>query len=802
MKLSNVLPFETNIAMLAGDFVLLCIALITVVYAVSRHQVVQSLYPRSGLIFIVLGTAIFVFTYLAEIVLSLNPTTVFGVPLPTSLSSGISDVSIWSMSRVAFASVLLGLTIGTRHRRRLERDVSATQVRVRDASQIVIQSEARFRHLFETTSNSIYCYTFDPPMPVTLPIEEQIRRSHDAILTECNKVFAETLDGQRPSQIIGSKMGVLDGNKDTEAHAKFFGSFIKNDYRLTDYELVYKTPQGEDRAVMSSITGIVSDGLLHRFWGAETNILDLRQTRAALQRRRQFEELVAEISSALIVAPTNIADKTVADCVRRVCNHINADRMTIFWLNGDSNQVRAAYSWGKTDERYGKLITLADFPYITEQIKAGNDIHIDDVDALPERFGADKKGLLGTNVKSYAAIPLIVGGDVVGISSLAHRESRRHWSARDISELRVFSDLFANYIHRLRAQRSLDDALSGLRRATARLEAENVYLRQEIELTHGFDEIIGQSDGIRHCLHLVEQVADTMTPVLILGETGTGKELIARAIHEHSSRRDRPLVKVNCAALPANLIESELFGYERGAFTGAEKLKRGRFDLADGSTLFLDEIADIPLELQAKLLRALQEGEIERLGGSKTIKLDVRIIAATNRNLTQAVGDGEFRSDLYYRVNTFPIELPPLRNRGEDIQLLAEHFIKVHSQSLSRKISEMSADMVRRLHAYAWPGNVRELEGVIQRALISSSGSVLELPAPIAHSHDDVDDNMPRVLSTSIAELKLVEREHILSILEDADWKISGRSGAAAMLGIPPSTLRSKMKKLSIIRPR
>jgi len=783
------------------DLSVFAAAMAVLVYAVSRRKVVKSLYPRSGQVLLVLGATIFAFTYLVEAIGSPELTAVFGVQAPAMLNGSLSDDAYWLLSRLSFLLVLGGLTIGTWHRRRLERDVSVTRGRVKDASEIVVQSEARFRHLFETTSNSIFCYTFDPPMPIDLPIEEQIRLSHNAVLTECNKVFAESVDGQTPDQVIGSRMGILDGNKDAVAHANFFGSFIRNDYRLTDYELIYKTPSGEDRAIRSSLTGIVSDGMLHRFWGAETNILDFRQTKAALRRRRQFEELLTAISSALVVAPAEEADETVLECVSKVCRHIQADRMTIFWLHSEIQSVEAIYSWGETEERHDETVTMADFPYITERILGNNDVHIDDVDALPARFKRDKEGLQKTNVKSYAAIPLAVGGEIVGLSSLAHRGFKRVWTDRDINELRVFSDLFANYIHRLKVRRALDDALSGLRRATARLEAENVYLRQEIELTHGFDEIIGQSDGIRHCLRLVEQVADTATPVLVLGETGTGKELIARAIHEHSSRRDRPLVKVNCAALPANLIESELFGYEKGAFTGADRKKRGRFDLADGSSLFLDEIADIPLELQAKLLRVLQEGEIERLGGNKTIKVDVRIIAATNRDLSEAVSNGEFRSDLYYRISTFPIELPPLRSRGADIQLLAENFVKVHSPNLGRQIDAISADMMRRLNDYPWPGNVRELEGVIQRALISSSGPVLELPAAISHGKAEPDKDTPHVLSSSIADLRLVERDHILSTLEDADWKISGPSGAAARLGIPPSTLRSKMKRLSIARP-
>ncbi|MGI9236430.1 MAG: sigma-54 interaction domain-containing protein, partial [Woeseiaceae bacterium] len=273
-------------------------------------------------------------------------------------------------------------------------------------------------------------------------------------------------------------------------------------------------------------------------------------------------------------------------------------------------------------------------------------------------------------------------------------------------------------------------------------------------------------------------------------------ELIARAIHDLSERSNRPLVKVNCAALPANLIESELFGHEKGAFTGADGAKRGRFDLAHGSSLFLDEIGEIPIELQSKLLRVLQEGEFDRLGGSKTIKVDVRLVVATNRDLAEAVRDGEFRSDLYYRVNTFPITLPALMDRGDDIELLAQHFVRMHAPRLGRDVNEISSEMMKQLRQYSWPGNVRELEGIVQRALISSSGPILNLAAPLVSA-----SGVEQPAQAPVSDLKLIEREHIVAVLEDARWKISGSAGAAAKLGIPPSTLRSKMKKLAIMRP-
>ena len=394
---------------------------------------------------------------------------------------------------------------------------------------------------------------------------------------------------------------------------------------------------------------------------------------------------------------------------------------------------------------------------------------------------------------------MVIAGDHVGVVNFSSMDKVRDWSDQDILDLRVIAELFANFVSRLRSHSDLALALDELSEAKERLEAENVYLREEIQLSHGFDEIVGDSDAILRTLRMVEMVAETDTPVLILGETGTGKELIARAIHQRSRRSERSLVKVNCATLPANLIESELFGYEKGAFTGADQAKRGRFDLADGSTLFLDEFGELPLELQTKLLRVLQEGEFDRLGGTQTIKVDVRLIVATNRDLAESVRAGAFRSDLFYRVNTFPISIPPLRERDGDIEKLAQHFLNMYAKRMGREFRGISSSMMQQLREYDWPGNVRELEGVIQRAVISSNGEVLDLPDPLVVMEEERAST--KVVSTTIADLKLVERDHILSVLEETSWRISGPNGAATKLGLPPSTLRSKMKKLDIVKP-
>jgi DNA-binding NtrC family response regulator len=344
------------------------------------------------------------------------------------------------------------------------------------------------------------------------------------------------------------------------------------------------------------------------------------------------------------------------------------------------------------------------------------------------------------------------------------------------------------------AERTADlkEALEEVKELKNRLQEENIYLQQEIKLTHNFEEIISQCEKFNKVLGKVEQVAATDATVLILGETGTGKELLVRAIHNIGNRKDRPLVKVNCAALPANLIESELFGHEKGAFTGALSRKIGRFELADMGTLFLDEIGDLQPELQTKLLRVLQDGEFERLGSLDTIKVNVRVIAATNRDLKKAIEQGSFREDLFYRLNVFPILCPPLRERKEDIPLLAEHFVGKYSAKIGKKIGTIPHKVMKALQKYNWPGNVRELENIIERAVIITQGQVLEL-----------GDWLPQTTmsdGTSILTLDEMEREHIIEILEKTGGRVRGNGGAAELLEIKPTTLEARMKKLKIER--
>jgi len=342
-------------------------------------------------------------------------------------------------------------------------------------------------------------------------------------------------------------------------------------------------------------------------------------------------------------------------------------------------------------------------------------------------------------------------------------------------------------------KQTAETALAEIKKLKELLEEERAYLKEEIRLEHNHENIIGKSDVLKYVLYKVEQIASGDTTVLILGETGTGKELVARAVHGFSKRKNRALVKVNCAALPSNLIESELFGHEKGAFTGSNSRQLGRFEVADGATLFLDEIGELPLELQSKLLRVIQDGEFERLGSSRTIKVNARIIAATNRNLEEEVQKGRFRDDLWYRLNVFPITMPPLRDRAEDIPLLVDFYVKKIAKRMGKVTGIVPQSVMNALQNYHWPGNVRELENVLERAVINSSG-------PKLHLADDLNKPLA-YLAKNQKTLEAVERDYITRILEQTRWQVSGKNSAAQILGLNRSTLRARMRKLSINKP-
>ena len=413
-------------------------------------------------------------------------------------------------------------------------------------------------------------------------------------------------------------------------------------------------------------------------------------------------------------------------------------------------------------------------------------------DDLPPEAKKERQLSIATGIKSTVAIPLKAGGSVLGLLTFSFLRQHREWPPEVVSRLQMIGEIFANALVRKQSDEAIRAALAENEQLRERLERENVYLREQVTLKHHHGRIIGKSRALKKVLSEAERVAGADTPVLLLGETGTGKELLAQTIHELSARRDRPMVIVNCASLPATLIESELFGREAGAYTGAASAQVGRFTIADGSTLFLDEIGEFPIELQAKLLRVLQDGRFERLGSPESVTVNVRIIAATNRDLEQAMRDGKFRADLYHRLNVFPIHVPPLRERREDIPLLVWAFVEVFGRRMGKTINSIPRRTMEQLQQYSWPGNVRELSNVIERAMILTTGDSLLVEMPVLGS------GSVRTRMT----LNEGMREQILRVLQDTGWRIRGAGGAAEILAIKPTTLESRMAKLGITRRR
>jgi formate hydrogenlyase transcriptional activator len=401
-------------------------------------------------------------------------------------------------------------------------------------------------------------------------------------------------------------------------------------------------------------------------------------------------------------------------------------------------------------------------------------------------FSSVARALLDEGIAHWCAVPVLGRHRVLGTVNVG-REAEVPYSEQEIEWLKRVAGPVG-----LAVENAL--AFSQIEELKNKLAAEKTYLEEEIRTEYGFSEIIGSNSGLRASLQQVEVVAPADTTVLILGETGTGKELVARAIHSRSRRAERTFVKLNCAAIPTGLIESELFGHEKGAFTGAVVRKAGRFELADGGTLFLDEVGDIPLELQAKLLRVLQEQEFERLGGTKTIRVNVRLVAATNRDLAKMVEEGRFRADLFYRLNVFPVRLPPLRERADDVPALARYFLAEYARKLNKNVTKIPDAALRALASYRWPGNVRELENLIERCVLLSPGPELHVPLPEL-SESVVASSPPPFEPRTMVE---AERDHIREALKAAGGKVGGPNGAAARLGMKRTTLQSRMKKLGI----
>ncbi len=526
-----------------------------------------------------------------------------------------------------------------------------------------------------------------------------------------------------------------------------------------------------------------------------SDISHVREMEMSLDNRLNFEKLISEFSAAFINIPIEKIDVGIDKWLKNIVNFLEADRGLVVQILEDEITMRVTHSYAiEGVDAVGVGITSKKSPWFSKEIKAGRYVSIAHPDDLPQEAALDKRTLKKYHVRSIVSVPVVVAGKVIGAFSISTLKATRIWPDEVIQRLKLVGGIFGNTFLRQKAEVSLKKAFCEIKGLKEKIEEERNYLREEIKLDHNFEDIIGNSQTLKYALYKIEQVAPTNATVLVEGETGTGKELIARAIHHASSRSHKPLIKVNCATLPDSLIESELFGHEKGAFTSATDRRTGRFELANGATLFLDEIGELPLALQPKLLRVLQDGEFERLGSSKTIKTDVRIIAATNRDLEKEVKEGRFRKDLWYRLNVFPITIPPLRRRKEDIPILVNWFVKRFSKKLGKQITRISQESMESLITFSWPGNIRELENVIERSMINSNGSVLKLTG------HQISPTLEDPVGPERKSLVQLEQEYIVQILDETKWKISGQSGAAEILGLNPSTLRGRMRKLSITR--
>ena len=524
---------------------------------------------------------------------------------------------------------------------------------------------------------------------------------------------------------------------------------------------------------------------------AVDNVLHDESAQAAqrqLTQERDRQQLLLEVNNA-VVAHLDLGDlfTAVSRCLRTVIQH---DGSSLLLFNAETGNWRIHVLDFASNESFIEEGGDKDCPESPScrAIATGQPAVFREKD-LKEMAGSSHiaQELLERGVKSFCSLPLLSHNRTMGALNVGRRKDDG-FSSEDVELLRQVAQQIAIAVENALAYKEIAELKD-------KLTEEKLYLQEEIQTEYNFQEIVGESQTLRRVLKEVETVAATASTVLILGETGSGKELIARALHNLSDRQERTFVKLNCAAIPTGLLESELFGHERGAFTGAIATKIGRFETADRGTLFLDEVGEIPLELQVKLLRVLQEQEFERLGSTRTMRVDVRVVAATNRDLGQMVEEQKFRSDLYYRLKVFPITLPPLRERAEDIPALVRHFAQKFALRMKKRIETIPAEAMKALRAYPWPGNVRELENFIERAVILSPGADLTVPLSELKTLSPVSNGSPKTLEDA-------EREHILKALRDAKWTIGGAAGAAAKLGMKRTTLQSKMQKLGIVRPQ
>jgi formate hydrogenlyase transcriptional activator len=628
----------------------------------------------------------------------------------------------------------------------------------------------------------------------------------------CNPAAVQLLGYDDPSDLLGQNMHSLehhtrkDGTPFPIEECPIYIGFHENRGVHIEDDIFWKK-DGSSFPVEYWSHPLVREG---KTVGAVVTFFDISERRHAEKVLRDSEErkrTLLEINNAIINNLTQEALFASAyEAIRRV---VPFDRAAFLFYQPESRTLKlVSMNSGGQSEFFG---VGKEYPLEVSQISAWVLDHQEVVtrgdlqyeqDTAQRQLTPGEKRLVEEGIQSYCVVPLVSMGESIGTFALWSEERNRYTQA-DAELLREVANQISIAISNMKSYEEIK-ALKG------RLENENVYLQEEIRTVHNFEEIVGSSPPLLELLRKVDQVAATDSTVLVYGETGTGKELIARAIHDRSNRKDRPLVKVNCSAISAGLVESELFGHVKGAFTGAFERRIGRFELADGGTIFLDEVGELPLDTQVKLLRVLQEREFEPVGSNRSISVDVRIICATNRNLQDSIREGTFRSDLFYRLNVFPLEVPPLRDRCSDIPQLAMFFLWRYARSLGKKVDGISKAATERLTNYSWPGNVRELQNVIERALILSTGPILELDndlisvsaSPvIADAPGEGAGTVQYAGQSQLRTLDDVEREHISAVLRETRGVIEGPNGAAKTLGLHPNTLRHRMEKLGIKRP-
>ena len=564
--------------------------------------------------------------------------------------------------------------------------------------------------------------------------------------------------------------------------------------RFTGYFLTVESrrPMWFD-VLVSPILG--PDGHPERLLSVSRDVTETRNAELALPREMLINEQITRLFRVVTQGSTGTGEEFFPAFARHLAEGIEVKYVFVASCVDEARtRVRMLAFWKRGRFAPPSEYDVAGTP--CERVMSGETCNYpDDVAGL---FPADV-ALAEWGARGYLGMPLQdATGHIIGHLVLIDDQplAPEPWL---LSALQIFAARAGAELERLAADRLHRQAVAELERARNRLQAENTYLRSEVDRQGGFTEIVGDSPAIRRTLRQIEQVAPTDSTVLILGETGTGKELLARAIHQRSTRRGHPMVSVNCGAISPGLVESELFGHEKGAFTGATSRRQGRFELADGGTIFLDEIGDLSLDLQVKLLRVLQEGEFSRVGGTAPVTVNVRVIAATHRDLAAAQQAGTFRQDLYYRLNVFPLRTPPLRDRLEDLPGLVGYFVRSYAARMGKRIEHIPQEVIEVLSRHSWPGNVRELANVIERSVIVTQGDTLQLAEWMTGPYQPVA--MTSGERQTSGTLQDIERTHILSTLERTRWKVSGPGGAAELLNLKPTTLEARMKKLGITRP-